>query len=148
MRSRALPLVSGLFSCWYAAHAWLSHQSTCTMGGGADDFVGGLLIGAPGAVCATVLLALARPVGWAQRVMALLAAGPALLTLLFLVVPWFLGTTVLGHHVCGAEFDDYLAYSAAWERAIPAAHLLLCGCVCMAAAFAFACDWRSGSEKR
>ena len=113
-----------LLSACYAFEVWLSHDmETCTMGD-TDGYFGGLLLGAPAAVAAVFLLRRTSVFAPSQRLLAVGAAVPPLL-LLAVLAPWFLSSTVGGHHLCGGQYDSYLGTSRFWERFLPAIHLVL-----------------------
>src|SRR4030095_6836425 len=125
MRTMAALLLSLLLSVWYALNTWPSRETaTCTMGGGMDDYLGALIIGAPGALVALALLLRRRESAGRHRLLAIAGAAAPIL-LLAVVVPWFFSTTVAGHHVCGAEFDGYLEYASPWDRLFPLVHVVL-----------------------
>ena len=113
-----------LLMLWYTANAVLSRfAGTCTMGD-TDRFVAGMIIGAPGAAGAMALLFLAPTrTGW--RMAGVLATGLLAFMVLWIWVPLALSAGIHGHHLCGPEFDEYLAVSSRWERFIPLAHVMV-----------------------
>jgi hypothetical protein len=109
---------------WYAAHAFLSRfVGTCTMGD-TDRFVTGLILGAPAALVAVVLV-LRQPPRSPLRdgsAIATFVLGPAIL---YLYTPLAFSTSLAGHHLCGLGFDEYLSPADSWKRAIPLVHVAL-----------------------
>lgn len=115
-------IVVPILVLWYAGQAVLSRfAGTCTMGD-TDRFLGGMMLGAPGAASAVVLLLVAPPrVRWRTGVM--IAIAPLSLVVLYLWIPLAISAGVRGHHLCGPEFDAYLDAASGWERLIPLAHV-------------------------
>jgi hypothetical protein len=118
---------------WYTVHAVLSRfAGTCTMGD-TDRFVAGASVGLPAAAIA-VLLVLFGPARAGWRMGGVLLAVPLAMVVLYVWVPLALSAGILGHHLCGADFDSYLVAMRGWERFIPLAHVaaaagLLFGCL-------------------
>ena len=115
---------------WYTVHAVMSRSAgTCTMGD-TDRFVAGTIVGMPAAAAAMALLLL-LPARARWRMAAVLATGLLAGVVLWFWLPHAISTGIHGHHLCGSEFDEYVAATSGRERFIPFAHVTI-ACVLLA----------------
>ena len=110
--------------------------------GDTDRFVAGILLGGPAALIAAAVILLWSTNSLWQR-MPLVLTLLATPIVLYLYLPLAISTGLRGHHLCGAEFDEYLSAVYWWERFIPVVHVVLASTLFLGAMRSVVRGWRA-----
>jgi hypothetical protein len=115
-------MIGIVFSLLYAFNAWLgSVAGTCTMG---DDgyFIASIIYSIPIILIAGCCLWLSRRIE-GYSVYALFLPALSAISVAFIWLPILWNTTVIGHHLCGEEYNIYFTGSYVFERLVPIIHV-------------------------
>lgn len=120
--ARQVLLVGAVLMYWAytVVLAWAEYGTPCRAGG--EGFLPTVFAGLPVigiAATGVWLLRASVPMLDAHRWAIMSAMGLALL----ITIPQVLVVSVMGHHPCGPRFNEFMAFTEAWDRWIPVVNI-------------------------